>query len=391
MTEKVQGNIIHNVPVYTPGAKFAQKPKIIETLDFSKIRYAGADVNPTPTPEPTKQTVGFFSKVKNTIKNAGKKIGNGMKSVGTKLTKTKGGKTAMIGIGIGALLIGGGILLSKLLGGDDKAEDPNKAEKPTNPNKPENPAKPTDPENPAKPTDPENPTKPTDPENPAKPTDPENPAKPTDPENPAKPTDPENPTKPTDPENPAKPTNPENPTKPTNPENPAKPTDPEKPGIIPALPGEEVDGSWASADGHKMVCSDASGRTKNIQGKLKIDNDKQYEKNPNEFTITDKSSGNAHEYRFKKVGVNDEGQPIYKCISMNDRKVITDNQYTLKWEDDKTPTLVQEEHQNNYGTGLKFGKATRKKRTQAPAEEEKQAKPVEEEKKPAEEEKNEVV
>ena len=91
MTEKVQGNIIHNVPVYTPGAKFAQKPKIIETLDFSKIRYAGADVNPTPTPEPTKQTVGFFSKVKNTIKKAGKKIGNGMKSVGTKLTKTKGG------------------------------------------------------------------------------------------------------------------------------------------------------------------------------------------------------------------------------------------------------------------------------------------------------------
>ena len=103
-----------------------------------------------------------------------------------------------------------------------------------------------------------------------------------------------------------------------------------------------------------MLCRDASGLTKDIKGKLKIISET--EKNPDEFSITDKSSGEAHEYKYKKIGVNDKGQPIYKCVSMNDYEIVSENQYTLEWEDDKTPKLIQHKNQDNYGIGLKKGK-----------------------------------
>lgn len=306
------------VPVYTPGMKFAQKPQY-KTIDIAGLKYAPTQTpTPKPTPKPTK-TVGIFSKIGSKIKKGASKVGNGLKNVGTKLTKTKGGKAALIGLGIGALLIGAGLLINKLTKKDNEPDPA--AETPTNPV--------VDPNEPGA----EEPTKPGA-EDPAKPGA-EDPAKPGA-EDPAKPGA----------EDPAKP----------GAEDPAKPgaENPANPGVIPALPGEKEGGSWAVAEdkNFKMVCSDASGRTRNIKGKLEVQGE--YEKNPEEFTITDKSSGEDHVYKYKKIGVNDDGQPIYKCVSMNDRETTTDNQYTLEWKDEKTPTLVQKKHQDNYGIGLRF-------------------------------------
>ena len=98
-----------------------------------------------------------------------------------------------------------------------------------------------------------------------------------------------------------------------------------------------------------MVCRDDSGRTQNISGKFET---KSFNTNPDEFTITDNSSGEDHVYKYKKVGVDDKGRPIYTCVSMNGQE-LDSNQYTLVWKDDGTPELVQYSNQDNYGIGLR--------------------------------------
>lgn len=98
-----------------------------------------------------------------------------------------------------------------------------------------------------------------------------------------------------------------------------------------------------------MVCRDDSGKTQNISGKFET---KTFNTNPDEFTITDNSSGEEHVYTYKKVGVDEQGRPLYKCISMNGNE-LDDNQYTLVWKEDGTPELVQYSNQDNYGIGLR--------------------------------------
>lgn len=272
-TNGVNATVLHNVKVYTGGLKAPLKPqtKVIETLDFSKVKYAPQAA--TEVVEETTKKPGFFAK-----------MGDKLKAVGTKLTKTKAGKYGLIAAAVGAVLVGTALLLKKCSGDDDKVATKPGATDPTTPGA-------TDPNVPGS-DDPDN-------------------------------------------------------------SNPGA-TDPNKPNLPPALPGENVDGAWASADGNEMLCRDASGLTKDIKGKLKVISET--EKNPDEFSITDKSSGEAHEYKYKKIGVNDKGQPIYKCVSMNDYEIVSENQYTLEWEDDKTPKLIQHKGQDNYGIGLKKGK-----------------------------------
>jgi len=122
-------------------------------------------------------------------------------------------------------------------------------------------------------------------------------------------------------------------------------------GPLKAMIGEKQNGVWYFPKNH-MVCRDASGRTQNIEGKLTLVHDA-YEKNPDAFTITDTSSGEAHEYLFKKINVDTKGNPIYKAVSMNGKELV-ENQYTLNWVDDKSPELVQYEPQDNYGSGLRI-------------------------------------
>lgn len=104
----------------------------------------------------------------------------------------------------------------------------------------------------------------------------------------------------------------------------------------------------------EMVCRDASGKTQDISGKFDIVGKDNYEINPEAFTITDKSSGSNHKYLFRKIGITADGKLIYKCVSMNERKISTDNQYTLVWDANGTPELVQFDDHDNYGSGLKF-------------------------------------
>ncbi len=282
-TAPVSNTVLHNVIVQEPGRKYVQKPKVIETIDFSKVKYAPENTTPTPTPTPKKAT-GFFGKVSNKLKD-----------FGTKLSHMKGGKKALIGIAIGSVLIGAAALLNKCSGDKSNAQAADE----------------TNQQNQAQPT----------------------------------------------------PTNPDQ--TPTNPDQtPTKPGE-NKPTVPPALPGEKKEGSWfAVKDDYEMLCRDASGRTRDIKGKLEITSE--YDKNPEEFTITDNSSGSDHVYKYKKVGVNEQGQPIYKCISMNNADVITNNQYTLEWDNEISPKLIQHKSQDNYGIGLKFGQASKKQ--QAPSE-----------------------
>ena len=125
----------------------------------------------------------------------------------------------------------------------------------------------------------------------------------------------------------------------------------------PSLPGEISEGDWSipmNQDDAEMVCRDSSGRTQDIRGRLKVLSD-DFEKNPEAFTITDNSSGSDHKYLYRKAGVNDKGQPVYKCVSMNGNPITTDNQYTLQWTEDGSPELVQYSDQDNYGVGLRVG------------------------------------
>ena len=295
-TAPVSNTVLHNVIVQEPGKKFVQKPKVIETLDFSKVKYAPQNATPTPNPTPAPKAPkkpGLLSK-----------LGNKLKAAGTKLTKMKGGKKALIGLAIGTVLVGAAALLNKCSG--DKSNTQTADE--------------TNQQNPAQPT----PTNPDQTPNTPEPT----------------------------------PNKPEQPT-------PNKPGE-DKPTVPPALPNEKKEGAWTSVqDDYEMLCRDASGRTRDIKGKLEITSS-EYDKNPEEFTITDNSSGSDHVYKYKKVGVNDKGQPIYKCISMNNADVITNNQYTLEWDNETSPKLIQHKSQDNYGIGLKFGQASKK--TQAPSE-----------------------
>ncbi len=277
VTEPIRSTVLHNVVVQEPGRRYVQKPKVIENLDFSKLKY---EPQATKVVKAATEGTGFIS----TIKTKAGKLGGSLKAIGSKLIKSKRGKIGLIAAGIGALLLGAGALLK---GCDDK----NTTARPQ--------VQPTPPQQPVQPTQPEKPTQPTQ---------------------------------------------------------PAQPAQPEKPTVPPALPGEKQEGTWL--DGEEMLCKDASGRTRDIKGKLTIIGE--YEKNPEEFTITDNSSGSDHVYKYKKIGVTDDGKVLYKCISMNDAPIISENQYTLEGQNNKNPRLIQHKGQDNYGIGLKVGKAPAK-------------------------------
>lgn len=139
-------------------------------------------------------------------------------------------------------------------------------------------------------------------------------------------------------------------------------------GKLPALAGEVNEGDWSTMLGgekrKEMLCRDDSGKTQDIRGDFRVLSDT-FEKNPDAFTITDNSSGNDHAYLYRKIGVNDGGQPVYKCISMNGNKISTDNQYTLEWTKDGYPELVQHNGQDNHGIGLRVGNGSDRKEATA--------------------------
>lgn len=200
---------------YQPQQFYAEKPKKVENIDFSKVRYAGKEAAEEVIknePEKVAQK-GFFSKFldkikdtknkvvmkfkkgkvngavenavddgakaagskgyfgkfldklkdikgKVTMKFKGSKIGQKISDTGSKLTKTKGGKKAAIAVGVGLILAGIGFAVSKLLGEDDEKKV-NKAE--TKPAEKTNPAEKTKPEEKTKPDEKTKPEDGTDP------------------------------------------------------------------------------------------------------------------------------------------------------------------------------------------------------------------------------------
>ena len=109
---------------------------------------------------------------------------------------------------------------------------------------------------------------------------------------------------------------------------------------------------------NNMICRDNSGKTANIAGDFKITEEGADGEPPKSFTITDSSSGTAHEYTYELTGMSDDGKPIYTCKSMSGQ-TASKNAYTLEMKGkDGKPELVQYDNQQNYGTGLKFGQAS---------------------------------
>lgn len=109
-------------------------------------------------------------------------------------------------------------------------------------------------------------------------------------------------------------------------------------------------------DGADISCTDLSGKTKDISGKLS--NVKTNDKGvPTSFTITDKSlnkNGNTYEYVLDTIA--DDGTPSYKCVKKNNQAVIGEHSYTFK--DGK---LVQENNGfKGFGVGVKTAAETQK-------------------------------
>lgn len=103
-----------------------------------------------------------------------------------------------------------------------------------------------------------------------------------------------------------------------------------------------------------MICRDASGKTQNISGSFSITQAGAEGEPPQQFTITDSSSGTPHTYTYELTGKSSDGKPVYTCKSMNGQAANTANQYTLEMNDGK-PELVQYSNQDNFSKGLKFG------------------------------------
>lgn len=130
-------------------------------------------------------------------------------------------------------------------------------------------------------------------------------------------------------------------------------------------PKEEVkpktDYSKTIANGLKMICTDASGKTQDIAGTL---SNVQTDANgvPQSFTLTDDKSGNAYNY---EVRVGSDGTMTYECVSKNGQATIGAPNYTL--EGDK---LINKDGQNGFGIGIRTKASTTKaaaESEQAPA------------------------
>lgn len=105
----------------------------------------------------------------------------------------------------------------------------------------------------------------------------------------------------------------------------------------------KVDYSYI-ANGKTMVCTDASGRTKDISGTLSnVTTDANGV--PQSFTLTDSSSGNKYNY---EVRVGKDGSLTYECVSKNGHATIGAPNYTLK-----NGQLVNEQGQNGHGIGIR--------------------------------------
>lgn len=152
---------------------------------------------------------------------------------------------------------------------------------------------------------------------------------------------------------------------PSSPQPPTTPTEQESPRLEEQKPSsqpevkpqgdddgkEEAAFNWNTLS--NMICRDASGKTQNIAGSFNITQAGAEGEPPQEFTITDTSSGTPHTYTYELTGKSSDGKPIYTCKSMNGMTAQA-NAYTLEMNDGK-PELVQYDGQDNYSTGLKFG------------------------------------
>ena len=114
-------------------------------------------------------------------------------------------------------------------------------------------------------------------------------------------------------------------------------------------PSEEIEQKPAAdysniANGRKMVCTDASGRTQDISGTLS--NVRTDAKGvPQSFTLTDDRSGNAYQYNVK---VGSDGTLSYECTSKNGQATIGAPTYSLK-----DGQLVNEQGQNGFSQGIR--------------------------------------
>lgn len=99
-------------------------------------------------------------------------------------------------------------------------------------------------------------------------------------------------------------------------------------------------------NGAKMVCTDASGKTKDITGTLS-NVQTNSDGIPQSFTLTDGTSGNKYQYEVK---VGKDGTLTYECVSKNGQATIGAPTYTLKGD-----KLINEKGQNGFGQGIKAG------------------------------------
>lgn len=118
-----------------------------------------------------------------------------------------------------------------------------------------------------------------------------------------------------------------------------------------------------------MICRDASGKTANISGSFAVKEAGENGQPPKSITITDSSSGQAHEYTYELTGTSADGKPIYTCKSMNGQAASSENAYTLEMNGrDGKPELVQYKNQANHGSGLRFGSTAVNRPTPAPVQ-----------------------
>ena len=154
----------------------------------------------------------------------------------------------------------------------------------------------------------------------------------------------------------------------TGPSAPAASTGPSSPSS-PTDPTEGKDDYSKLNSLSDMVCRDASGKTENISGSFEVKEAGENGQPPKSITITDSSSGQAHEYTYELTGTSADGKPIYTCKSMNGQAASSENAYTLEMNGrDGKPELVQYKNQANHGSGLRFGSTAVNRPTPAPVQ-----------------------
>ncbi len=120
---------------------------------------------------------------------------------------------------------------------------------------------------------------------------------------------------------------------------------------------ENDPGNAQSWDDHDVRVYDTSGKTKDINGKLKVTKEaKADSKFPEEFQTT---TAAGYTYKYENTGRTDnKGQPIYKCVSEEvngkTRSISSGNEYACQLDSSGNPKFEFEQNQQIGSDG--FGK-----------------------------------